>query len=242
MSTFKVTIENFEGPIDALLQMIEKRKLPINDITLVDIADDYIRFVASMDSITLSERTQFIFIASTLTLIKSKSLLPSLDLNEEEEGDIEELKRRINLLKIYQDGGEVLKTHIRTKPAWYFSRPRKREIKFEPHSDISTQNMRDAILGVFNQIPEVPNIKKEGSVTTAVHIEQMMDSLEKRIRSAIETDFNSFLGEHIKEGMEPKQVRVYKVVGFLAMLELVRNGALHVLQKKNFSNINIEQI
>lgn len=242
MSTFRVTIENFEGPIDALLQMIEKRRLPINDITLVDIADDYIRFVSNMDSIALSERTQFIFIASTLTLIKSKSLLPSLQLNDEEEGDIEELKRRIHLLKVYQEGSEVLKKYMRSKPAWHFPRPRKREIKFQPHSDIKKESLYDAILHVFHQVPEVVNTKKEGSVTIAVHIEHMMESLEKRIKIAIETDFNSFLGEHIKDGMEPKQVRVYKVVGFLAMLELVKNGAMHVMQKKNFSNINLEQI
>lgn len=242
MSSFKVTIENFEGPIDALLQMIEKRKLPINDISLTDIADDYINFVSRMDSTSISERTQFIFIASTLTLIKSKSLLPTLELTEDEEGDIEELKRRIEILKQYQDAGQHLKKYLRSKPGWFYAKPRKKEILFRPHKDINQQNLLLAIGSAFNQIPEAPKLKKEGSVTIAVHIEDMMNSLEQRIKKAIETDFNSFMGSHIKSDMPTKQVRVYKVVGFLAMLELVKNGALHVLQKKNFSNINIEHI
>lgn len=242
MSGFNMTIENFEGPIDALLKLIEKRKLPINDITLVDVTDEYIRFVSSLDSIALSERTQFIFIASTLTLIKSKSLLPALDLTEEEEDDIEDLKRRINILKAYQEGGEVLKKYIRKKPLYYFSRPRKREIVFQPHESIHTSTILESLYSVFNQIPEPELKKKEGTVTIAVHIEHMMDSLEKRIRKAIATDFSSFLGDHIDPNMEPKQVRVYKVVGFLAMLELVKKGSMHVHQKKNFTNINIEQI
>lgn len=242
MSGFKITIENFEGPIDALLRMIEKRKLPINDISLTDIADDYIRFVSNLETVSLSERTQFIFIASTLTLIKSKSLLPTLELTNDEEDDIEELKKRINLLKIYQDAGDELKKYLRSKPLWFFAKTPKREILFSPHIDMTTDNLFLALQSVFNQIPEPVKTKKEGSVTVAVHIEQMMDSLEKRIKQAIETDFNSFIGQHIKSDMPLKQIRVYKVVGFLAMLEMVKNGALHVLQNKNFSNINIEQV
>ena len=51
--SFKIQIENFEGPIDALLQMIEKRKMPISDISLANITDDYIRFVGSLESESL---------------------------------------------------------------------------------------------------------------------------------------------------------------------------------------------
>jgi segregation and condensation protein A len=242
MSIFNITIENFQGPIDVLLNMIEKRKLPINDISLVDIADDYIRFITTIGDIALSERTQFIFIASTLTLIKSKSLLPSLVLNDDEEVHIEELKRRINTLKAYQDAADVLKGYLRKKPAWYFPRSRKYEIRFQPHPKLTKKHLLDSLYGVFHQLPEPIVTKKEGSVTIAVHIEEMMNSLEKRIRQAIETDFNTFLGDYIKEGMESKQARVFKVVGFLALLEMVRNGALRVIQKKNFSNINLEKI
>jgi segregation and condensation protein A len=242
MSAFKVTIENFEGPIDALLQMIEKRKLPINDISLIDIADDYIQFISSINEISISERTQFIFIASTLTLIKSKSLLPSLDLSDDEEGDIEELKKRIAILKQYQEAGDSLKKYMRPKPLWYFARAPKRKIIFTPHNDLNKGNLLSSIQSVFSRLPEVAQKKKEGSVTIAVHIEQMMESLERRIKQAIKIDFKSFVSQHIQPNMPAKEIRVYKVVSFLAMLELVRNGALHVMQKKNFSNIDIEHI
>ncbi|MCI5050833.1 MAG: segregation/condensation protein A [Candidatus Pacebacteria bacterium] len=242
MSVFTIATENFEGPIDALLGLIEKKKLPINDISLVEIADDYINFVAKIDDVTLAERTRFIFVASTLTLIKSKSLLPTLDLTDDEEGDIEELKRRLEQLKAYQDCGQHMKKYMRNTPAWFYSKPRKKEISFKPHEDLTINVLLESIHSVFNEVPEAPKLKKEGSVTIAVHIEEMMDSLEKRIKQVIETDFHSFLGDHVHADMPTKQVRVYKVVGFLAMLELVKNGALHVLQKKNFSNINIEHV
>ncbi len=242
MSGFTVTIENFEGPIDALLQMIEKRKLPVNDISLADITDDYIRFVASLDDESLSNKTHFIYIASTLTLIKSKSILPILELTHEEEDDIESLKKRILIFQEYQKVGQYLKEAMSATPYFFYGKTRKKSISFTPHSDITGTNLRDSLLSVFNQLPEKKPTKKEASVRIAVHIEEMMDSLTERLEKAIKTDFHSFIGSHTNGRKETREVKVYKVVGFLAMLELVKNGALSVLQKKNFSNIEIENL
>ena len=242
MNSFTVTTENFSGPIDVLLHMIEKRKMPINDISLADITDDYIRFVQSLQEDSLSHKTHFIFIAATLTLIKSKSLLPTLDLTEEEEGDIEELKRRIALLKEFQNASTLIKSQIQSFPQFHYPKPRKREISFQPHKIISIKNLHDALLSVFHEIPEKEQTKKEGYVKVAVHIEEMMESLEERINKALATDFDSFIGSKIGNKTEPKEVRIYKVVGFLAMLELVKNGALSVLQPKNFSTIQIGKV
>ncbi|MGB0925424.1 MAG: hypothetical protein ACPGTS_01805, partial [Minisyncoccia bacterium] len=62
------------------------------------------------------------------------------------------------------------------------------------------------------------------------------------IQKLVTTNFDSFIKTQIGDKNEPKAVRVYKVVGFLAMLELVKNGALQVLQQENFSSINLESI
>lgn len=242
MSAFKVTIENFEGPIDALLQLIEKRKLPINDISLADITDDYIRFVTGLEGQSLSNTTHFIFVASTLTLIKSKSLLPTIDLSDEEEGDIESLKQRIAIFQEYQRAAGLLRSRMRSMPSRYFPKSKKQSIEFIPHETLTTKNLRDSLLGVFKEIPEKKSTKKEGSVRIAVHIEEMMHSLQERLEQALSTDFHSFVGSYTKNTSEPKEVIVYRVVGFLAMLELVKNGALDVQQDENFSSILIENI
>ena len=60
--SFKINVENFEGPIDALLQMIEKRKMTISDISLAEIADDYIHFIQKLENESLSNMTHFIFV------------------------------------------------------------------------------------------------------------------------------------------------------------------------------------
>lgn len=242
MSDFKVTIENFEGPIDALLHMIEKRKMLVNDISLAEITDDYIRFVSSLDEDSLANKTHFIFVASTLILIKSKSLLPTIDLTDEEEGDIELLKKRIQILKEYQNAGLLIGGQLAKKPHFFYAKTRKKSIEFLPHPNITNHRVHESILSVFSEVPEKAPTKKEATIRIAVHIDEMMSSLEKRLHKALKTDFNSFIGEHLTKGHNPKEIRVYKVVGFLAMLELVKNGALQVMQDKNFSNIDIETV
>src|SRR3989344_4410007 len=96
---FKIHIEGFEGPLELLLSLIEKRKLPINDVSLASVTDEYILHIQQQKEFPLSETSHFILIASTLLLIKSKSLLPTLELTEEEAGDIENLERRLKLYK-----------------------------------------------------------------------------------------------------------------------------------------------
>lgn len=239
MTLFKVKIENFEGPIDVLLQMIEKRKMPINDISLAHIADDYLHFVNSLENEPLLNATHFIFVASTLTLIKSKSLLPTLELSQEEEGDIEDLKRRIEIFKQFQIKAELLQKSFHKYKRFYYARNPKREIQFSPHKNISLANIHLAMTSVFKKLPEKEIHKKEATIRIAVHIDEMMSSLESRIKECIKMDFDSFLAPHLKKNQETKSLRVYKVVGFLAMLELVKKGSLDVVQQENFSQINL---
>ena len=99
-TSYKVKTEKFEGPLDLLLNLIEKRKLLINEISLAKISDDYIQFIKDSGNFPMGESANFILIASTLLLIKSRSLLPSLSLSQEEENSIEELEHR---LKIYKE-------------------------------------------------------------------------------------------------------------------------------------------
>ncbi|MEK7117749.1 MAG: segregation/condensation protein A, partial [Patescibacteria group bacterium] len=81
---FKVKTGDFEGPLELLLELIEKRKLHINDVSLSQVADDFIAHIKSLEEFPMNDSADFILIASTLLLIKSKSLLPTLELTEDE--------------------------------------------------------------------------------------------------------------------------------------------------------------
>ncbi len=236
---FHLQMENFEGPIDALLQLIEKRKMPISDISLAKIADDYIQFVQTLEENSLSDITYFILVASTLTLIKSKSLLPNLELTEEEESDIDALKKRIELFKIYQEAGKSLKKNFSTQRWFYEAKPPKMTPQFQAHESLQRDIFPEILREIFQEIPKKENTKKEAYIKIAVHIEEMMESLKERITHSMKTTFHHFVNTQIKGEREKKKVKVYQVVSFLAMLELVKNGLLQVLQSKNFDEILI---
>src|SRR3989344_6714058 len=96
---FKVKFDGFEGPLDLLLTLIEKRKLPINDVSLAAVADDYILYIKNKREFPLSQTSHFVLVASTLLLIKSKSLLPALSLTDTEEEDIKILEEKLKLYR-----------------------------------------------------------------------------------------------------------------------------------------------
>ena len=85
---FSIRTEVFEGPLDLLLTLIEKRKFLVNDISLAAVTDDFIKYMNMGEEVLLSERAHFVLTAATLLLIKSKSLLPTLELTEEEILDV----------------------------------------------------------------------------------------------------------------------------------------------------------
>src|SRR3989344_2983861 len=84
-----------EGPLDALLDMIEGRKLSITEVSLAEVCDAYLAHIEKLPSLPLGETAQFILAASTLLLIKSRALLPTMTLSEDERESAEELGRRL---------------------------------------------------------------------------------------------------------------------------------------------------
>ena len=80
--TFSIPTASFEGPLELLVELIEKRKLLVNDVSLALVTDEYMKYVREFEEHPIGETAQFVLVASTLLLIKSKSLLPILDLSE----------------------------------------------------------------------------------------------------------------------------------------------------------------
>lgn len=238
---YHVHTQQYEGPIEVLLRLIEERKLPINEISLAQVTDDYINHMHTQ-KLSYTESTQFLIIASTLVLIKSRSLLPTLVLHDEEEEDIAELERRLRLYKVFQQ----LSAHIQDAydGDTLFMQPSSapREHVFAPDSAITPHALHESLADIFQELPQHEKLDK-ASITTVVRIEDMMESLHERIQSGAELSFNAFVKRNRvpRSPEEARHIKVEVVVGFLALLELVRNGILSVMQSDNFEDMNISQ-
>lgn len=234
---FIIKHEVFEGPLDLLLSLIEKRKLLINEISLAKITDDYISHIKEITDYKLTDRANFIVISSTLILIKSRSLLPGLTLSPEEEEGIEDLENR---LRIYQKIKE-LSLHVKKSyegESIYFARDKKNTISlFVPDKNITMSEMLSGLKNIIARFPKVTTTPKT-IVKQVVSLEEMMDKLQDRIQSAIKMSFRDFSG--VKKVITQED-KVHIIVSFLAMLELVKQGLLDVKQDSRFDDIEIEK-
>lgn len=232
MEKFEVKIENFEGPLDLLLSLIEKRKLPINDISLAEVTDDYISHIETQSEFPLSQTANFILIASTLLLIKSKSLLPTLDLTLEEEENIESLERHLKLYKEIKELSVHVQDRFGKQVLFESEQQQSAEPVFSPAKDISKSSLTDAIRQVIASLPKA-TLVPQVVVKKVISLEKMIQTLTDRITKNLHMSFSEF--SNLKKGD-----RIEVIVSFLAMLELVKQGIINANQDKIFSDITME--
>lgn len=231
-SQYNVKTHIFEGPLELLLSLIEKRKLFINDISLARVADDYIGYVKALENFPIGDSAHFILIASTLVLIKSKSLLPTLTLSEEEEQSIDDLERRLKEYQKYKD----LTQHVRErfgKNIEYERQPsKKKQVVFTPDQNTTVAKLFETVKTLIASIPKKEFVPK-AIIEKVISLEEMMDNLADRITKSMKMSFRDF-------SQHGKADKVNVIVSFLAMLELVKQGIINVRQEKDFHDIEME--
>ncbi len=240
--TYKVKTLNFEGPFGVLLNLIEERKLIINEISLAEVTEDYLKYLNSLDKSHPDEIASFIVVAATLILIKSKSLLPNLNLTNEEEGDIKNLEDRLKLYELYQRFAQNIKNNFGKKIIFAPEERKHTDLVFLPDDQITPDSMMTFAHNVLGRIPKKVFLP-EVEVKTVISIEEMIDKLTERIQSSLKMNFKDFacLPAGRQDVPMTKEERVVVIVGFLAMLEMVRQGILSVVQENNFEDIIIEK-
>lgn len=235
--SFTVRQGEFEGPLDLLLDLIEKRKLFVSDVAISKVVDDYLSYVSSLEDRDIAADAHFVLVASTLLLIKSKSLLPGIKLTEDETSDVEELEQRLRVLSAYKDAATELAKRYDATPMFEPRYVPQAVQVFAPHPSITVERLLAELGVVLARVPAAKERLPEVTVAKAVSIEEMIDRLSKRVSEHVSTSFRQFTG--MKRVMT-RQERVDVIVGFLAMLELVRHGALVVRQHAAFDDIEME--
>jgi segregation and condensation protein A len=230
---FTVKTQSFEGPLDLLLDLIEKRKLFISDISLSKVADDFIEHVKNMESLPMGETAHFILIASTLLLITSKSLLPDLSLTEDEQGDIRDLETRLKIYKRIKEAS----AHVQKLFGDEMIFPQSQSSRglapvFAPAPEFTLEKALTSLKDLINRLPKKEALPRH-VVQKVISLEDMIGNLTTRITSQLRMSFKQFAGEH-------KGEKVNVIVSFLAMLELVKQGVVQVTQDKHFEDIHME--
>ena len=229
--------EKFEGPLDLLLELIQKEKLSINEISLAKVTDEYVAEVeklAKEGHIDQEALAEFLVIAGELLLIKSRSLLPEYAPTPEEQESLEELERRLQELKRLRDASQEL-GQLARRHAFIFSREPYlgMEPLFYPPEKFSLNNLQSAFLKVYEALPKLEKLAEE-KLKRIISLEEKIKELQDMLTTKVER----FFSEVIKGGKEKAEI----IVSFLAILELAKQKLVELEQGKIFGDIRIRRI
>lgn len=235
---YAIKIENFEGPLDLLCHLIDKNKMNINDIKLSEIADQYIEYINKMEEMNLEVTSEFLVMASTLIYLKSKSLLPK-DNEDEEEISEEELLRRIIEYKKYKEITKTLRTMYDDNAVRFYKLPDTIEL---PKQKLDREYDKSAIVSAYENIVKINNEKVNENAnniekiaitdkyTVASKVKEMLKELVNRPKFV----FNKLFALNRCEKEEV-------VTAFSGLLELSRRNKVITNQEKLFGDISVEK-
>jgi segregation and condensation protein A len=226
---FEIKAEAFEGPLETLLDLIESRKMSVSEISLAEVCDAYLAHVERLPKLPLGETAQFILVASTLLLIKSRTLLPTLDLTVEERESVEELERRLAHYALIRKAAKMLKHDWGRVPLILLDHASLRPAVFAP-GETSTETIRAAAGRILSTLPKPADLAR-AAVAPVLALEDVIKQVHMRLSQAIRTRFSDLTKSADRHEL---------IVHFLAVLELVRSGSASVSQEKLFSDITIE--
>lgn len=221
----------YEGPLEVLLELIEKRKLLINDISLAAVTDEYIARINALEEMPVGETADFVAFAATLLLIKSRSLLPTLTLTDEETRDIKELEYRLALYQLLKEASRTLSRQSDT-PFLYEGRSPELPPLYLPDETVTHDSLRAAARTLIEGFPQTLTLPKV-TVKKIVSLEEMIDTLATRVTAAMRLSFKEFTSS--------SQSKPEIIVSFLALLELVKQGIIRASQGEKHGDITLEQ-
>ena len=242
-------LDNFEGPLDLLLHLIEKNKVSIYDIPIVTITEQYLDYVNHMEHEDLDVVSDFLVMAATLLDIKSRMLLPKTESEEDEEDEEDpraELVRRLLEYKMYKYMAEELEEREQEAELHFFKEPTipKEVAKYEEPLDLD--KLLDGLTlaklqKIFDGIMK-RNANKLDSVRSRFGtIRREPISLEQKVKSVL-----SYARGHkrfrFSDVIERESDRLDIVVSFLAVLELMKMGRIYLVQENLFDDMQIETL
>ncbi len=235
-SKYEIKIDNFEGPLDLLCHLIEKNKMNIFEIKISDITDQYIDYINAMEQMNLEVTSEFVIMASTLLYLKSKTLLPK-DNSDEEELTEEELLQRIIDYKKYKEISKKLKEQYEVFSKRIFKLPDTIELpKQKLEKDFDKNIIPEMYSQIINKNKErinknAKNIQKiaiTDTYTVGSKVKDMYRELIKNKRFVFNKLFS--LKQHNKNEV---------VTAFTGLLEMSRRSKVLTEQQELFGDITV---
>ena len=235
---YAIKIENFEGPLDLLCYLIDKNKMDISEVKIADITEQYLEYIKSSEELELEVASEFLVMATTLVLIKSKKLLPT-QVEDEAELTEEELLQRIIEYKKYKEISKVLKEVYSENKNRFYKMPDKIELKDqkfertyectvipEVYSKLLKKNTEKINVNAKN----IEKIAITETVSVASKVKDIFRELVRNSRFVFSKLFSL-----------NKCSKMEVITAFSGVLELTRRNKVEARQDELFGDIIIEK-
>ncbi len=242
-----VKLNVFEGPLDLLLHLIDKNKIDIYDIPIVEITDQYMEYIHSMEEEDLGVMSEFMVMAATLLDIKCKMLLPK-EVNEEgeEEDPRADLVQKLLEYKMYKYMSYELRDKMEDAAGSYFRRPDVPKEVLAYREPVNTEELLEGLtLERLNAIFKSILKKQEDKIDP---IRSRFGTIEKEEVSISDKllELKAYAAEHrrfrFSQLIQKNASKVQLIVTFLSILELMKMGHVQVVQEELFDDIQVEVV
>ena len=226
-----LALENFSGPLDLLLSLIEEKKMAITEVALSHVTEQYLLYIDTLDEEKADEMADFLVVATRLLLLKAKNLLPQFGL-EEEEGP--SLAEQLRLYQAYvKVSRKIQKAWIKNERSSFRMEPIRKATGFVPPENATSKSFVHVFSHLLSRLKPLKPLPKV-SIDRGVTLKEKIDTIRKLLSQRKEFSFS--------EVVNNKQNRTEVIVGFLALLELVKQKSVFLHQADTFSDIVIKRV
>ncbi|MBM69322.1 MAG: segregation/condensation protein A [Haliea sp.] len=227
----EVFLEAFEGPLDLLLYLIRRQNLDILEIDVSEITEQYMRYVELMDAMQFELAAEYLLMAAVLAEIKSRMLLPrAVDVDEDEEDPRAQLIRRLQEYERFKKAAEDIEEMPRLeRDTWVASAEPPDLERARPDPDV---DMRELLLALSEVLRRADMFESHHIQREALSTRERMSEVLEKLSGRQFVPFVSLFSA--REG------RLGVVVTFLAVMELIKEALVEIVQTENFGPIHVK--
>ncbi len=233
---FKVSSQEFDGPLGLLLNMIEQEKLDITSIALSKIANQYVAYVKSSPEIEAEELADFLVIAAKLLWLKSKALLPYLESDDDDES-IDDLEKQLKMYKEFAKASLHIASILKKRPYQFVpkfdSRARRKNFNlpiFVAPKNVDQGKIKETMLSVLRRLAQEKPLKQE-TIEEIINLEDRILIIRQILKKQAKFSWQNLIKDNAN--------KTEKIVSLLAILELIKQQELDFEQEALFSDIEL---
>jgi segregation and condensation protein A len=230
LKTFQIQQEKFAGPLDLLLSLIEEKKLEITEISLAQVTDEFLKHIGDIKQASPGTLADFIVVAAKLLLIKSRALLPTLELSGEEEAEIEDLTKRLEIYRLFKEAAQNLKKIYLKQPLFNREFLFNQTPIFYPPQNLSVLDIQKAFQRIWEEFQKLGEEISVEKIKKIVKIEEKIKELLKIL--------NQNSGLLFKNAMK-KSEKIEVIITFLAILHMFKEKMIIIEQEQEFGEISL---